>query len=392
MTNSYSVQSKIIFLFSLIVVLISLISVVFPVLISVTVSTNQLEKIGIDVIEYNPYQTGPLAGLLIISNVIIFAGYIFRKKIPKISNIFSFNIPHKISIIIVLIVIVGYGFISFPEVNTDEAEEFSDWKGLGIESWNISKINFVEPHMNYFLLDSSVKIFGNYKTIPLLFSMALLGVTYLFTTSLTKNRFAGIVSMGIVLQSNLFLTFDTSSTYTNFWILFYLVSLYAVVKVWFTNPVLYVAAIFSKTLTALFAPMSIFFILNSEIKKSYKIILIGVIVGILIIGAATFGTSYNANQTAELSWSEFWIGFTSFALQMRFDIVIILFLLPLVFGLFLRSKNNKHANSILILVVGVLLSAPLLTGITDQTNQPYRFIPLVVFFAIGIGMLFSRTR
>ena len=104
---TYSIQSKIIFLFSLIVVLISLISVVFPALISVTVSTNQIEKIGIDIIEQNPYEIGPLAGLLIISNVIIFAGYVFRKKIPKISNIFSFDIPHKISIIIVLVVIVG---------------------------------------------------------------------------------------------------------------------------------------------------------------------------------------------------------------------------------------------------------------------------------------------
>jgi hypothetical protein len=390
---TYSVQSKIIFLFSLIVVLISLISVVFPALISVTVSTNQLEKMGIDIIEQDPYQTGPLAGLLIISNVIIFAGYIFRKKIPKISNIFSFDIPHKISIIIVLVVIIGYGFISFSEVNTDD--EFDDWhevlERLETGSAKIN-ISLVEPFLRYFLLESSMDIFGDYKTIPLLFSMALLGVTYLFTTSLTKNRFAGIVSMGIVLQSNLFLTFDTSSTYTNFWILFYLISLYAVAKVWFTNPVLYVSSIFCKSLTALFAPMSIFFILNSEIKKSYKIILIGVIGGILITGAVTFGTGYNTNQTAELSWSEFWIGFTSFALQMRFDIVIILLLLPLVFGLFLRSKNNKHANSILILVVGVLLSAPLLTGITDQTNQPYRFIPLVVFFAIGIGMLFSRTR
>jgi len=390
---TYSIQSKIIFLFSLIVVLISLISVVFPALISSTVSTNQLEKMGIDIIEQDPYQTGPLAGLLIISNVIIFAGYIFRKKIPKISNIFSFDIPHKISIIIVLVVIIGYGFLSFSEVNTND--EFDDWQEVleRLETGSAKiNISLVEPFLRYFLLESSMDIFGDYKTIPLLFSMALLGVTYLFTTSLTKNRFAGIVSMVIVLQSNLFLTFDTSSTYTNFWILFYLLSLYAVVKVWFTNPVLYVSSIFCKSLTALFAPMSIFFILNSEIKKSYKIILIGVIVGILIIGAATFGTSYNTNQTAELSWNEFWTGFTSFALQMRFDIVIILFLLPLVFGLFLRSKNNKHANSILILVVGVLLSAPVLTGITDQTNQPYRFMPLVVFFATGIGMLFSRTK
>ena len=388
---TYSIQSKIIFLFSLIVVLISLISVVFPALISVTVSTNQIEKIGIDIIEQNPYEIGPLAGLLIISNVIIFAGYVFRKKIPKISNIFSFDIPHKISIIIVLVVIVGYGSISFSEVNTDE--EFDDWQGVSdrLQTWK-SQYSVVDPSLKYFLLDSSVELFGNYKTIPLLFSMALLGVTYLFTTSLTKNRFAGIVSMGIVLQSNLFLTFDTSSTYTNFWILFYLVSLYAVVKVWFTNPVLYVASMFSKTLTALFAPMSIFFILNSEIKKSYKIILIGVMVGILIMGTAAYGGAYNSNEAEELSWSEFWMGFTSFALQMRFDTVTILLLLPLVFGLFLRSKNNKHANSILILVVGVLLSAPVLAGITDQTNQPYRFVPLVVFFATGIGMLFSRTK
>ena len=268
---TYSIQSKIIFLFSLTVVLISLISVVFPALISSTISTNQLEKMGIDIIEQDPYQTGPLAGLLIISNVIIFAGYIFRKKIPKISNIFSFDIPHKISIIIVLVVIIGYGFLSFSEVNTND--EFDDWQEVleRLETGSAKiNISLVEPFLRYFLLESSMDIFGDYKTIPLLFSMALLGVTYLFTTSLTKNRFAGIVSMVIVLQSNLFLTFDTSSTYTNFWILFYLISLYAVAKVWFTNPVLYVSSIFCKSLTALFAPMSIFFILNSEIKKYPK--------------------------------------------------------------------------------------------------------------------------
>jgi uncharacterized membrane protein len=105
-----------------------------------------------------------------------------------------------------------------------------------------------------------------------------------------------------------------------------------------------------------------------------------------------YGDLYNTNETEGLSWNDFWMGFSSFALQMRLDTIIILFLLPLVFGLFLRSKNNKHANSILVLVVGVLLSAPLLAGISDQTNQPYRFMPLVVFFATGIGMLFSRTR
>jgi Na+/pantothenate symporter len=87
---------------------------------------------------------------------------------------------------------------------------------------------------------------------------------------------------------------------------------------------------------------------------------------------------------------EFWVGFTSFAFQMRFDVITVLFLVPLVFGLFLKSKENKYANSISILIAGTLFSAPLLTGLTDQTNQPYRFLPIIIFFAIGVGMLFSK--
>jgi len=38
------------------------------------------------------------------------------------------------------------------------------------------------------------------------------------------------------------------------------------------------------------------------------------------------------------------------------------------------------------------LTAPLLTGFTEQTNQPYRFVPLIVFFAMGVGVLLSRRK
>ena len=88
----------------------------------------------------------------------------------------------------------------------------------------------------------------------------------------------------------------------------------------------------------------------------------------------------------------FWEGFTSFAFQMRLDPLTILFLIPLIFGLFLSSKKFKHTNSISILIAGVLLSGPILAGMTDQTNQPYRFIPVIVFFAIGVGMLFPKIK
>ncbi len=386
---SYSKISWAVFLFTLIISLISLVSVVFPALISDTVVPNGFTRMGVDLYQIDPYETGPLAELLIFTNGIIFGLYFFRKKIPKISKIFSFDIPQKISIIVVLIVIVAYGSISFPEVYTDEIYE--DWKTVKhvTESSDLSKITGMGPHLRFFLLNQSMVLFGSYKIIPLLSSMVLLGITYLFTTALTKNRFSGLVSMGLVLQSYIFLTFDTSSTYTSFWVLLYVSSLYAIVRFSFANPVFYLGSIFCKALTVLYAPQSIFFILNSQIQKKYKIILSGIIVTILSIGF--FGMGAGLMDREEPTMAEFWVGFTSFAFQTRFDVIMVLFLVPLVFGLFVKSKENKYANSISFLIAGVLFSAPILTGLTDQTNQPYRLMPIVIFFAVGVGMLFSNV-
>jgi hypothetical protein len=391
--NPYPKISYIIFGIVLIVSLISLVPVVFPAFISDAVIPNGFEQMGLTTQDIDPFETGPLAGLLIFSNIVIFGVYFFRKKIPiisKISKIFSFDIPKKISLVIVFVVIVAYGSIVFSEVYTDEIYE--DWnqveKRLNDDDIFTDAITS-QPYVRWFLLQQSTLLFGSYKIIPLLSSMALLAMTYLFTTSLTKNNFSGLVSMGLVLQSYIFLNYDTSSTYTSFWILFYLLSLYSVVKFWFANPVFYVASIFSKLLVALFSPMLIFFILNSDISKKHKFIITGILSAMLIVGGSMLSISSEANE--EFTWHEFWVGFTSFAFQMRFDVITLVFLVPLTYGLFIVSKNNRYANSISVLIIGILLAAPILTGLTDKTNQPYRLLPLIVFFAVGVGLLFSKT-
>ena len=390
--NPYPKISYIIFGIVLIVSLISLVPVVFPAFISESVIPNGFEEMGLATQNIDPFETGPLAELLIFSNIAIFGAYFLRKKIPiisKISKIFSFDIPKKISLAIVFVVIVVYGSIVFSEVYTDEIYE--DWNQVErrLNDGDVSPELTSHPYVRFFLLQQSMLLFGSYKIIPLLSSMALLAVTYLFTTSLTKNNFSGLVSMGLVLQSYIFLTYDTSSTYTSFWVLFYLLSLYSVVKFWFANPVFYVASIFSKLLVALFSPMLIFFILNSDISKKYKIIITGILSVMLIVGGSMLSISDEANE--EFTWHEFWVGFTSFAFQMRFDVITLVFLVPLTYGLFIVSKNNRYANSISVLIIGILLAAPILTGLTDKTNQPYRLLPLVVFFAVGVGLLFSKT-
>ena len=397
-------------LFSIIISGISLISVIFPALISETVSISDLEKLGISQHEEDPYQIGPLAELLILVNGGIFGIYVLKNRVPeKISILFkkivSFQISKKVTILTIIVILSIYTIATIPEF--EKNEEFDDFitmeKRLNesirdnrftIEDAISGNQNYsiAEPHVKYSLLLISEKVFGDFRVIAFFASVSLLILTYLVTEAITKNRLAGLVSIILLIQSNLFLSFDTSAVYSNFWILFYLLSLYVITKGWFVSPILLGVSIFCKMLTAIFVPMSIFFILNSEISKNQKIIITSSMIVLLVVGGAIFLGTQEFDKVSSFKTDRFWEGFTSFAIQMRLDGITILFLVPLIFGLFLSSKKFKHANSISILITGVLLSGPILAGMTDQTNQPYRFIPVIVFFAIGVGMLLPRIK
>ena len=403
--RNYSKISWIVFLFTISIVLISLIPVIFPALFSETFFKSELSNYDIpETFNLEPFEIGGLAAPLIITNIIVFGLLVFfkRRVSPKqqIRLSSKFQVSQKIAIITIIIILSGYAFFSFSEVGFGiptgaHGEPYDDWDRLKHKLANMKniwpeEITGFEPYLKYSLLKISVNLFDNYFVIPFLSSIGLLIVTYLFTSKITDSHLAGILSLLIVLQSSLFLTFDTSAAFASFWTFFYLLSLYLTLKIWPLSPVFYVFSIFTKTLTALFAPMSIFFILNSEISKQRKIIITITFLIIILIGVVVSTTQTNIG--IELNPEKFWLGFTAFAFSMRLDVIIVIFLLPLIVGLFLVSKNNRYANSILILLAGTLLSAPLVTGLTDMTNQPYRFLPLIVFFSIGVGMIFANRK
>ena len=403
--RSHSKVSWIVFLFTISIVLISLVPVIFPALFSETFFKTELNNYGIPETFYlEPFEIGGFAIPLIITNIIVFAILIFfkrRKSLQqKINLLNKFQVSQKIAILVIIIILSGYTFFSFSEVGFGiptgaHGEPYDDWDRLKHKLANMEniwpeEIKSFEPHLKYSLLKISVIVFDNYFVIPFLSSIGLLIVTYLFTSKITDSHLAGLLSLLMVLQSSLFLTFDTSAAFASFWIFFYLLSLYLTVKIWSLSPVFYVFSIFTKTLTAFFAPMSIFFILNSEIPKQRKIIVTITFLIIVLIGLILSTTQTNID--VEWNTDEFWLGFTAFAFSMRLDMIIVVFLLPVIVGLFLISKNNRYATSILILLAGTLLSGPFITGLTDMTNQPYRFLPLIVFFSVGVGMIFANRK
>ena len=412
--------SWIVFLFTLFVVLISLVSFVFPaLLISEMGSGNTIEETGVKgTYKINPYELGHLAAPLFVVNIIVFTMFVLYRcnKLPDgikhgLESLFSFEISKKTAVIIILIIMTGY--IAFSSMELTEDETWSDWDRVEVRlqgdkavpcdiivnnpnctGWpytNPTVSSGFEPHVRYFLLKLSVTLFDNFKIFPFFASIALLLVTYLFATLITGKRFAGIISLVIMIQSNLFLSFDTSPTYSNFWTLFYVLSLYLAVRFWMVSPAIYLLSIFSKVLTVAFLPMSIFFILFSDIPKKKKAFVILTSTLIVAGGVIIFATQ-NLAETEGAGWSsdEFWAGMSTFANQIRHDGLVILFVLPLVFGLFMVSKRSRYANSIMVMIAGMLVIVPLISGFTEMTNQPYRFVPLVFFFAIGVGALLAK--
>jgi len=399
-----SIVSWAVFLFSLSVVLISLVSVVFPALVASNNSTiQQLQDLGVELFEVNTFETGVWAPALVVVNFLVFLFTIlyFKKKLPQslsksIDSLFHFEVSKKIAVIVMIILLAIYVGLSVPELTSEE--EWEDYAGVKqrLEKWSPDQITSgFEPHVKYFLHWASMSLFGYYTIVPFIASISLLVLTYFFTKEITNKRFAGIIAMVILLQSNLFLTYDSTVSYTNFWILFYLLSLYFLYKVWPLSPISYLLSIFSKALTATFLPMSLFFIFRAKISTTTKVIVSASSTALILIGiiVATTGTNVGgiAGEPEEFDWDEFALGFTSFSFQLRFDGLVLIFILPLIIGLFIASRNRiNHADSMMVFIGGILFIAPLVTGFTELTNQPYRFVPLLVFFAIGVGVLLSK--
>jgi len=391
--------SWIIFLPTLIILFFSIIPAIFPAFLLTTFGGFE-NFIGI-----NPFEIGIWAApLLIINFVLLGIGILYFKNrlgrpiTKSIRFIFNFEVSKTLAFYIVIILIGLYILFSIGELfngafQADFREHFAAW----LEIYSVTDFDStpIDYHVQFFLETTSMQIFENYKVIPFIASIALLVLTYLFTVEISKKRFAGIVAMVIVLQSNVFWMYDTSVSYPNFWILFYLLSLYLILKKpWPLSPISYVASVLSKPLTGPFLPMTLFFVYRTNLSKKKKIHIV-ISYGITVAIALTILTIIGDGvpfSLGEFEIHDLWAGFSAVYNAFRFDGIILIFLLPVTVGLFIVSRRGiMHADSIMFLILGMLLSAPLVEAFSTVISVPYRFIPLIVFFAIGTGLLFSKN-
>jgi hypothetical protein len=379
---------------SLGIVIIIAVTVVFPsLLLRSTAGT-------IDYASINPFETGILAYQFLATNLALFAiGILYYKnKIPQtikksVNYITNFEVSKEITFLVIIILIGFYVVFTVNELFTQEPWGDYQRSKSDIEKWTPTGITDVFLNFRYFLLYVSMHLFGNYKVIPFVTSISLLVLTYLITSQLSKKRFAGIISMVIVLQSGIFQNYDTSIAYPNFWATFYLLSLYVISIRWPISPLSYVLSVLTKGLSAVFIPMSFLFIYRSNITKRKKIFL-AISYGILVsLVLGIFFTDYvkQVSGAHPFNSHDFWRAFNSISYQLRNDVLVLTFLPLLIVSLFIAYRRGvRYADSIMILITGVLLSQSFLAALSDNNSEIYRFIALIVFFAVGVGTTLSK--
>jgi len=381
------------------VVLLSSVSIVFPGLIISIVDVNLFGE---------PFEIGTMGIPFIIINIIVFS-LIFlhlKKRLPEIftiisEKIFSFDLSKRNSFVILGIILTIYIAISANELSINEVEQYGDYLVLerAINVWPEQKAENkylaeqLDRHVRMVLLVASEEVFHNIKVIPYLASIFLLITTYFLTVKLSDRNFTGLVAVILILQSSTFYIYDTIAVYENFWVLFYVFSIYLIFKKPKFSSIFFILSIFSKAIFVLWLPISILVTLLSDIPKNKKIFVITTHIVVIIISLIIFQYSDAVyGNVIDIEVSEFWIGFTTLASNLRFDIVLLLLLLPVSAGLFLKARNgSKNSISLIVLISGTILVTPILEMITDYYFvYPYRYVPLVVFFAIGLSTLFSK--
>jgi len=387
--------SNTIFGFTLAVVIVSLVGLFFPALM-----TSLIYERGVLI---DPFELGFWVTPFLTVNLILLGfGIVYYKKIlpdvilRSIKSILSFEISPRIATIVIVTLFGIYIIFSVNELTIYEGDVWPDYiriqKALEEFPFNEYRGNESIVYVKNFILWVSHNILGNIRILPFVGSISLLLVTYFFTVQITKKRFAGIIAVIILMQSHEFLRYDTSATYSFFWTLFYLLSLYVIHNRWHLSHFLFILSLLSKPLTAVFLPMTLFFTYNAEIPRKKKILIIipYVVILVAIVGAALGGIKV-VNVFQSFDYGTFWMGLAALSLELRFEGVVLIFLLPLTVGLFLISrKGMKQADSILFLIMGTLLAQALLVALTNHNILPYRYIPMIVFFAVGVGTLFSK--
>lgn len=276
-----------------------------------------------------------------------------------------------------------------------DPRDFPDyfWYDQKIKNWAPEQwLQGYDYHVKHSLSKASIEWFDNPKTVPLILSIALVGATYLLAVQLSGKRYAGVLAALIMILSNIFRHFDASQPYPNDWVLFLVLSLYFAKKAWYLMPLMFGLGVLSKPLIILFIPMILYYFVQLNPQRIRRIPIL-VLFGVMIISGA-FLMPFRGGD-----WTFNGMGFlTGLGAGMYFFMIpdfwlAALFPVSMITLLVLGLKRVPNAYVVLLGMGTAMFHGGFLEGFTTHWwNEPYRYIPLIVFFAVSIGVIIEGIK
>ena len=218
------IVSLVVFVISVIIVGINLVSLAFPSLVIFYASGSQIQE--------NPFELGIWFWPLIVTNVAVLAFGIlyYSKKLPQtirnsINFIRNFEISKNVSALVFAFIIFGYIGQTMNEVVIQEELLFGDFERVEktIDKWPFNQTRaegLFNRHVGNFFLKVSDIVFDKFKGHTISWKYSAASSNIFFYSQNYPKRFAGIVAMVFLFQSWTFYSFDTIASYPNFWALF----------------------------------------------------------------------------------------------------------------------------------------------------------------------------
>lgn len=301
---------------------------------------------------------------------------------------------------LVLIIVIGYAVFNVSDIFiTDPYPDYPLFVKPLLDKCDYDSIIHLRGAIQWDLVCFS-KSLGNEKILPFIASLCILPLTFLLTRRFTGSNLLGLVSLFIVISSGNFYLFDSSSTYPQFWALFFLLSFYLIHhdRFYLFSPFFLILSIFTKPLALLYIPILLYSINDSLLSGGKKAILyliyaVVIALGLVRIMTVPLGTNIIFSPDELLFGFVNWFFLLDSSLIVAISIPIIL--IQLAKHRKKIGKNYKHKERyVKTIFLGILLMifmVPLIEGLTDQINHAYRFVPLIVFASIGISLVISRS-
>ena len=245
------------------------------------------------------------------------------------------------------------------------------------------------------LLVLSREVFGEPRVLSFISSIVFLVLTFFVGKAVSGKKYVGLIAMMFVMMSSIFNKYDTGITYPTFWGSFYLASILAMFKVPKIAFVPYLLAMCFKNIAVLYFPVSLVFARFSSIDVKSKRIIYITHVLVLVAGLVFLVASPQVLEgvisqiNIELDDFVWWLGM--WAVEFNDDRAVLFSMFFVIGGLWiLKRQNVANSFAVLLVIVVILLQPSFISGFTDFTNEDYRFLVLVAFVGVGIGLVVSK--